>query len=236
MDLPSALPDVLAQPTRARLFAALTELRRPGATEELAQRLGMHPNGVRLHLDRLHDAGLVTRERTRQARGRPRDMWSIAPDASPGGDPPTAYADLGRWLIRAISARKTGLRGVEATGREIGRGLAPEGDASRGEQRMHSALVSLGFQPEREVDGPGELTYRLANCPYRDAVRDNQAVVCTLHRGITRGLIDAIAPEAKLAGFVPRDPYAAGCLIQVRGELAEQVAPGAAAGTPDRSA
>jgi predicted ArsR family transcriptional regulator len=224
MDLPAAPADVLAQPTRARLFAALTELRRAAATEELAQRLGMHPNGVRLHLERLRDAGLLTRERTRQARGRPRDMWAIAPDASPGGDPPSAYADLGRWLVRAIAARKTGLRGVEATGREIGRGLAPEGDGSTGEHKMHSTLVSLGFQPERELDRPGELTYRLANCPYRDAVRENQAVVCTLHRGITRGLLDALAPDAELAGFVPRDPYAAGCLIRVRGELADQAA------------
>jgi hypothetical protein len=46
--------------------------------------------------------------------------------------------------------------------------------------------------------------------------------VCTLHRGMTRGLLDAIAPGTKLAGFVPRDPYAAGCLIELRGELADE--------------
>jgi hypothetical protein len=40
--------------------------------------------------------------------------------------------------------------------------------------------------------------------------------VCTLHRGITRGLLDAIAPETKLAGFVARDPDTAGCLIELR--------------------
>jgi len=44
-------------------------------------------------------------------------------------------------------------------------------------------------------------------------VRENQEAVCTLHRGITRGLLDVLQPQAKLAGFVPRDPYAAGCLI-----------------------
>ena len=32
----------------------------------------------------------------------------------PGGDPPSAYADLGRWLTRLIASRKTGLRAVEA--------------------------------------------------------------------------------------------------------------------------
>ena len=52
-------------------------------------------------------------------------MWSIAADALPGGDPPRAYADLGRWLTRVVSSRKTGPRGIEAAGREIGRELAP---------------------------------------------------------------------------------------------------------------
>jgi predicted ArsR family transcriptional regulator len=221
MDLPTRPDEALAQPTRAQLFAVLGELRRPTSTDELAERMGLHPNGVRVHLERLREAGLVARERTRRGRGRPRDMWTVAPDARPGGDPPTAYADLGRWLARAIAPGKTRLRAVEATGREIGRGLAAKGGASSAEERMHAALVSLGFQPERKVDPTGQLTYRLGNCPYRDAVRENQPVVCTLHRGITRGLLDAIAPKTKLSGFVPRDPDSAGCLIELRGELAD---------------
>jgi predicted ArsR family transcriptional regulator len=228
MDVPATRDDALAQPTRARLFAVLSELRRPGGTEELAELLGLHPNGVRLHLERLLDAGLVIRERARQPRGRPRDMWAIAPDASPGGDPPSAYADLGRWLTRLISSRKVGLRTVEATGREIGRDLAPSREAAPAEKSMHAALVALGFQPQREAGPDGRLTYRLCNCPYRDAVRESQPVVCTLHRGITRGLIDEIAPDTKLVGFVPRDPDTAGCLIELRGGLADEVVADAA--------
>jgi predicted ArsR family transcriptional regulator len=230
MDLPTRPDEALAQPTRAELFAVLGELRRPTSTDELAERMALHPNGVRVHLERLRGAGLVARERTRGGRGRPRDMWTVAPDARPGAAPPTAYADLGRWLARAIAPGKTRLRAVEATGREIGRGLAAKGGASSAEQRMHAALVSLGFQPERKVDPTGQLTYRLGNCPYRDAVRENQPVVCTLHRGITRGLLDTLAPETKLSGFVPRDPDTAGCLIELRGELADEAQVRAGAG------
>jgi predicted ArsR family transcriptional regulator len=222
MDMPGRSDDALAQPTRARMFTVLQELRRPASTDELAERLGLHPNGVRVHLERMRVAGLVARERVRQGRGRPRDMWTVASDARPGGDPPTAYADLGRWLARAIAPGKTRLRSVEATGREIGRGLGPEGGGGSAEENMHGALISLGFQPEREVEPEGPLTYRLHNCPYRDAVHENQPVVCTLHRGITRGLLDAIAPDTKLTGFVPRDPYTAGCLIELRGALADE--------------
>jgi predicted ArsR family transcriptional regulator len=226
MDLPMA-EDPLSQPTRGRLFRLLGELRRPAGTDELADRLQLHPNGVRAHLERLREAGLVTRKRTRQARGRPRDMWSVAAGARPGGDPPSAYSDLGRWLARAVRPGRTSLRAVETTGREIGRALAPEGGTSSPEETMHATLASLGFQPQREVDPDGSLTYRLCNCPYRDAAAENQSLVCTLHRGLTLGLLDAVAPETKLAAFVPHEPHAAGCLIELRGGLAEEAIAGA---------
>jgi predicted ArsR family transcriptional regulator len=222
MDVPSPSDDALSQPTRARLFAMLRDLRRPAGTEELAERLALHPNGVRLHLTRLREAGLVVRERIPEAPGRPRDMWQISPDARPTGEPPTGYANLGRWLARVISPSQRTLRAVEDTGRQIGRDLGPRtaDEAGPAEANMHAELVALGFQPRREVESAGTLTYRLCNCPYREAVHENQAVVCTLHRGITRGLLDAIAPETELAGFVPRDPDTAGCLIELRGGLA----------------
>lgn len=221
MDLPVSPDDVLSQATRARLFALLGEVRRPMGTDELAKRLELHPNGVRVHLERLREAGLITRERTRQARGRPRDMWLISPDARPGGEPPSGYADLGRWLARVISPGRTSLRRVEATGRMIGQELAPDGDCSA-EEKMRAVLAAMGFQPHREPGQAGGLTYRLCNCPYRDAVHESPDVVCTLHRGVTQGLLDEISPETELSGFVARDPYVAGCLIELRGGLATE--------------
>jgi predicted ArsR family transcriptional regulator len=233
MDVPTIPGDVLAQPTRARLFARLGELRRGASTDELANELGLHRNGVRMHLERLAEAGLVVRELERRPQGRPRDAWSINPDARPGGDPPTAYADLGRWLVRSISTTKTHVRDVESAGREIGRELAAEGPAPT-EEGMRDVLGGLGFQPTSKLDRDGTLTYTLANCPYRDAVRENQTVVCALHRGLTRGLLDEMSPRTKLAGFVPKDPYAAGCLIQLKGPLADEAVQGLNSPAPPR--
>ena len=224
MDTPTPPGDTLAQPTRARLFALLSELRRPSSTEELAERLELHPNGVRTHLERLHDVGLVLRERERRARGRPRDTWVISPQAEPGGDVPTGYAELARWLVRSLVCAGTRVREVEATGRRIGRELAARGAAGTAERRMYDVLVALGFQPEREPVAPDRLTYRLRNCPYRDAVRERQPLVCGLHRGLTRGLLDTLDPNTKLVGFVPKDPDAAGCLIELRGRMAADAA------------
>lgn len=228
MDVPARSGDVLSQPTRARVFALLSELRRAVGTEELAESLGLHPNGVRAHLERLQEAGLVERRRERIARGRPRDIWTISPGAHPGGESPTGYAELSRWLARALAAPGD----VEAEGRRIGRELAtdPAGEDERAsEQRLFDMLSSLGFAPEREPAGEDETTYRLCNCPYRDAVRENQPLVCGLHRGLTSGLLDVVDPDATLEGFEPRDPDAAGCLIRVRGPLARDRAPEPAA-------
>lgn len=212
---PTAADDVLAQPTRARLFALLGELKRPTGTVELADRVGLHANGVRAHLERMEHAGLVQRTRVRHGPGRPPDAWTIAPNTRPGGSPPRAYRALAGWLARAIGPAR-GLRGIEQTGRQIGRELAPE-RTSAPIDALQNSLSALGFQPAAPRRHHDNVTFCLGNCPYRDAVHENQPAICTLHEGITRGLLEALAPDAKLAAFVPHDPDTAGCTIQVRG-------------------
>lgn len=216
MDLPSGSDDVLGQKTRARIFALLVERRAAMSTEELAGSLGMHVNGVRRHLELLHQAGLVERRRSRGARGRPGDRWLVAADARPGGEPPSGYADLARWLARATPSGPGRLRTIEKTGRELGRELAPSPTDDPVES-FRSALAALGFQPEIDRDDEGGCACRLQNCPYLDSVRQNPEVVCTLHRGITKGLLAALDPKAKLTRFEPRDPVRAGCLVEVGG-------------------
>jgi predicted ArsR family transcriptional regulator len=108
------------------------------------------------------------------------------------------------------------LQAVEATGREIGSEIASS-DEPRGQDALQGAFAALGFQPQVRRRKGDLLTVRLGNCPYRDAVRENQPVVCTLHRGITLGLLDVLDPQAQLTGFVPRDPDKAGCLIELSG-------------------
>jgi predicted ArsR family transcriptional regulator len=216
MDLPSATAGVLAQPTRARLFALLQERGAPSTTEELAGRVGLHANGVRRHLERLSAAGLVDRRRAVHGQGRPRDEWSLAPEASPGGERPQGYRDLARWLARAIPATSSRQRQVERTGREIGRELAPTGQEDPVDG-FRQVLTVLGFQPDLEVRPDGSLTCRLCNCPYRESVRENPEIVCGLHKGLTAGLLDELAPGARLTTFEPHDPDLAGCLVQAAG-------------------
>jgi hypothetical protein len=37
-------------------------------------------------------------------------------------------------------------------------------------------------------------------------------------------LLDRLDPQAKLSGFVPKDPYAAGCLIALEGVSRAEIA------------
>lgn len=206
--------DVLALPVRLQLVTVLTELLRPATTQELAERIGRHPNTVRLQLERLAEAGLLERRTVMQTRGRPRHEWAVAADARPGGEAPQAYARLAGWLARALT-RPPGLAEVEQVGREAGRELAPAGGRPVGDA-MQDALAALGFAPRREDPTEGRHRYVLRNCPYRDAVRANQAAVCAVHRGVTAGLLQGLDPDADLADFVPKDPDRAGCLIDVQ--------------------
>ena len=207
--------DVLDLPLRRRLFAALTDLSRPATTQELAERVGRHHNSVRVQLGRLAEAGLLERRVVAQRRGRPRDLWAIAPDAAPSGQPPEALGQLSRWLARAIGDQND-LASVEATGREIGRELA-DGVASDRlvPDGMLDALSALGFAPRRDPGPTDGVRFILRNCPYREAVLQNQPVICGLHRGITRGLLDRHGPHARLAAFIPKDPFEAGCVVEL---------------------
>jgi predicted ArsR family transcriptional regulator len=213
MDLPPrAQRDILALPLRAELFEALAASCRPATTRELAERIGRHHNTVRIQLKKLADAGLVERRAVAQPRGRPRDSWAVAPDAAPGGRAPEAHGQLSRWLARAI-AGPGDLASIEATGREIGRELGEGANGRPLAESLLDALAALGFVPRAEAGGA---RFVLRNCPYREAVLQNQPAICSLHRGVTRGLLDRLAPEAELTAFVPRDPLEAGCLIEVR--------------------
>jgi predicted ArsR family transcriptional regulator len=204
----------LAQPTRARLFAAIRDLGGEATTEQLATRIGLHVNGVRRHLEVMQRAQLLERGRRKHGRGRPRDVWSIAAGAAGADRPDESYADVARWLARAIPPGADALRRVEETGREVGRELLVGDDATLG-VGLERAFAALGFQPAVRTGEDGVVTCELTNCPYRASVRENPDAVCRLHRGITEGLREQLAPDSRLTRFEPHDPDEAGCMVEV---------------------
>lgn len=185
-------------------------------TADVATRLGLHPNGVRVQLRRLAARGLVDREQEHGATGRPRDRWRLSTRAiAEAGRPHVGWA-MARSLARAIPPTRGRLVEVEAAGADLGIELAQGlgADDVEGADHVRHALDALGFEPTSE-ETAGGVRYRLMSCPYADVVRENPAVVCTLHKGIVRGILEHLRTDGRITRFEPRDPAEAGCVIEV---------------------
>ena len=75
---------VLASISRIAVLETLREAGDPMGVRELAERMSLHDNTVRKHLDLLVENGFVTRLRDGAARrGRPRYVYAAAPGSSP---------------------------------------------------------------------------------------------------------------------------------------------------------
>lgn len=206
----------LAPSTRARLLELLGRLGRPVSTGELGELTGLHPNGVRAHLQALLRGGLVVRGRERGARGRPRDLWSATRTPAPGAEL-RPYVDLSRWLAGAIG--RGGIAAVERAGRRTGRELARNGARAAPVEAIEESLAALGFAPRRGARSRELVTFRLGNCPYSEALSDAPAAVCALHRGITAGLLEVAYAGAPLDRFTPRERPDGECVIAIRKPL-----------------
>lgn len=182
----------LGDNTRYAIYLELARAPKPLATAEIADTLDLHPNTVRPHLERMRDVGLL--EVTTDAQGsvgRPQHLYSLAPDAPSLGFEPPAFPVLARMLLRlAASAEVPAADAVEA-GREHGALDAQRADrVGSCQQALNAELSELGFDPE-SVEHDGTLTVAFTRCPFRELAEANPDLVCSLHRGLVEGFVDA---------------------------------------------
>lgn len=206
--------ELLNQPTRARLFQLLGELRRAATTQELAASLGLNPNGVRCHLERMAQAGLLERRQRRGGRGRPADLWQLPPHLQGVATSSPLSRRLGVWLAQAVAPTQQNLSAVEEEGRRVGVRLAATA-GGQGREGLLATLTALGFAPIEESK-EGAVCITLRNCPFREAALANGPLVCSFHRGITQGLLYSLWSKARLDGFHPAEPRQAGCRVELR--------------------
>ena len=85
----------------------------PRSTAEVAETLGLHPNTVRPHLERMREVGLLdVATDARGTVGRPQHRYSLAADAPSLGLEPSAFPLLARMLVEAAAA--AGVAGPDA--------------------------------------------------------------------------------------------------------------------------
>src|SRR4051795_12930877 len=104
MDL-LAMLKALGDETRFSMYRELAGATRGWSAQELADSLGLHANTVRLHLDRLREAGLVEVEAVHRGTvGRPQHVYSLAAGAPGLGFDPPSYTLLA-GLLAALAER-----------------------------------------------------------------------------------------------------------------------------------
>ena len=201
---------VLGDNTRYAIYLELARAAAPLATAQIADTLGLHPNTVRPHLDRMRDVGLLeVVTDTQGAIGRPQHRYSLAPDAPSLGFEPPAMPVLARMLVGVAAAAGAGPEDAAAIGREQGRAAAVEAAAVVAElddpddraavclATLVDELARMGFDPAVAEDG-AEVAF--ARCPFAELAEQHPQLVCHLHRGIIEGFVDAVGGLA-VEGF-----------------------------------
>ena len=203
-----AVLKALGDNTRYAIYLELARSPSPRSTADVAETLGLHPNTVRPHLERMCDVGLLDVEvDARGSVGRPQHRYSLAADAPSLGLEPAAFPLLARLLAGAASTAGVAGEDAAAGSREQGRAMA--GRAGRGTcaDVLTRALDELGFDPAVATDG--ELaTIAFTHCPYRELAELHPDIVCHLHRGLVEGFVEERggADVAQFGTLVDREP------------------------------
>jgi predicted ArsR family transcriptional regulator len=191
-----AVLKALADETRYAVYRELSTSTKPLSAQDLADRLGVHANTVRLHLERLRDVGIVDVEAVHRGTvGRPQHLYFLA-DGAPGvGFDPPAHALLAGLL--AALAERVGADPDDATdtGHAWGVEAGTRTRAGSCLRALESELHRLGFEP---AVGPGDGTSEgraridFLHCPFRELAEAYPELVCNLHRGLCEGVVDQV--------------------------------------------
>jgi predicted ArsR family transcriptional regulator len=211
----------------ARRRQVLDTLRRAGtplSVNELAERIGVHPNTARFHLDALAADGRVEPTASKSSGpGRPRTAYALRPGMDRSGS--RGYRLLAQILLSrlATGGPDAGASATEA-GRAWGRFLieqpAPFQDLSAEQAitRLAALLSDLDFAPELDDRTPDAI--RLRHCPFLELAEEYGRLVCGIHLGLMQGAMAELRSPARVSNLEPfAEPDA--CLARLDREQKE---------------
>lgn len=182
-------------PTRARVLALLQDADEPMTAAAAGARLGLHVNSVRFHLDGLTEDGLVVRRREeRSTPGRPKVLYAAATTAP--GVAHRSYRLLAEILTSLLTDKlpnpaATAEQAGDAWGRYLTAPPQPfhKPQESEALQTLVHALDNMGFD-SHIVDEPDSLRLEISHCPFLEVAQGHHDVVCSIHLGLIRGILD----------------------------------------------
>ncbi|MGJ6966700.1 helix-turn-helix transcriptional regulator [Streptosporangium sp. G11] len=208
----------LSTPPTGRRRLILTMLRESGVplgVVDIAERLDVHPNTVRFHLDALADAGQIERVHAAPTGpGRPPLVFRARPGMDLAG--PRNYRLLAEILAGNLAGGPEPVARATEAGRAWG-GLLADRTASPAAPTREQAvgelvrlLDDLGFAPEeRAGERSGERAagdggqIGLRHCPFLELVSTQAKVICPLHLGLMQGAMAALGSPVTVDRLEP---------------------------------
>jgi predicted ArsR family transcriptional regulator len=192
----------LGEDTRFAIFSEIANAATPLTVKDLVAMFGMHHSAIRIHLNKLEEAGLIVSHKLHQkgAVGRPQLAFRANPNTMTLTLPPRDYpmlAELAIGFTRSMAYKENDMSAFgEQWGRDYvrTRGVAPsDGRPLEGSLRLFLAeLEGMGMLPTWDaVNGGG--TLGLANCPFGELAARNVPTVCTIHQSVLRGMFEEIS-------------------------------------------
>jgi predicted ArsR family transcriptional regulator len=212
MDARLEVLKALGDNTRYAIYLELARSSSPRSTADVADVLGLHPNTVRPHLERMREVGLLDVETDPKGTvGRPQHRYSLSADAPSLGLEPPAFPLLARLLAVMAAAARLEPDDAAAAARDTGRAMAVErlrrtpGDACVA--ALADALDELGFDPAVAVDDRAT-SIAFTHCPFAELAEAYPDLVCHLHRGLVEGFVAewGNAGVERFATLADRDP------------------------------
>lgn len=216
------LVQLLAEPTRRRVFDVVRSSSEPMTRDAVADGAGISRRLAAFHLDLLADAGLLSVDyarppgRSGPGAGRPAKRYRASGVAVELTVPPRRYDVAARILARAVNESPADASaGAAGIAREEGRRL---GALRRAGSRMTAAatleaaeevLGDLGYEPERE----GDRCLRLRNCPFHAVVDVAPELVCGMNGEFICGLLDGMQGHRSVTAAL--DGPAPDCCVTV---------------------
>jgi predicted ArsR family transcriptional regulator len=176
---------------RRRLLAILRGASEPLDAQELARITGQHVTTVRFHLDVLTRESLVRQfQQPPRGRGRPRIGYSAVQRS-------VGYQDLAQVLADQLGPdprrrSEAAIAAGRAWGARLDAGDHAVESLEDAKDVTMTLMSELGVAPERDpaTETSEQVVIRLTACPLRELARTHSEVVCGVHLGLIKEVLD----------------------------------------------
>jgi predicted ArsR family transcriptional regulator len=192
----------LGEDTRFAIFGEIANAATPLTVKDLVAMFGMHHSAIRIHLNKLAEAGLIVSHKLHQkgAVGRPQLAFRANPNTMTMTLPPRDYQMLAELAIGFTRSAGYSEPEMKAFGEQWGHSYMRTRGIALDDDRPLESSLRLFLE---ELEGMGMLstwapvngggTLGLANCPFGEIATRNLPTVCTIHQSVLRGMLDEIA-------------------------------------------